>query len=125
MHRCIKAQRNCLGPGIGERYAISRPLGRAECDRFLHRMRPPAHSLPLPIQGVRNMANPADSAPDRIDPSDEASLALWARKLDVTPAQLQDAVRAVGNRASDVELHLKGSRSTTNEERVEAQDRRS
>ena len=71
------------------------------------------------------MANPTDSAPDRIDPSDEASLALWARKLDVTPAQLEEAVRVVGNRASDVELHLKGSRSTTNEERVEAQDRRS
>jgi xanthine dehydrogenase iron-sulfur cluster and FAD-binding subunit A len=31
---------------------------------------------------------------------------------------LQDAVRAVGKRASDVEDHLKGRRATTNSERV-------
>ncbi|MEJ8852473.1 DUF3606 domain-containing protein [Variovorax rhizosphaerae] len=71
------------------------------------------------------MVYPAHPETDRLDPSDEASLDLWARKLDVTPAQVQDAVRAVGTRASDVELHLKGSRSTTTEERVKAQHRHS
>jgi uncharacterized protein DUF3606 len=59
------------------------------------------------------------TAPDRIDPQSDASLAEWSRKLDVTQAQLQEAVAAVGDRAADVELHLKGTRSTTNTERVE------
>lgn len=57
--------------------------------------------------------------PDRIDLNSDASLAEWAKKLDVTEAQLKEAVAAVGERATDVEMHLKGSRSTTNTERVE------
>lgn len=62
--------------------------------------------------------NPAAS-PDRIDTQSAASLAEWAGKLDVSEAQLKEAVAKVGDRATDVELHLKGSRSTTNTERVE------
>src|SRR5690606_4840818 len=40
----------------------------------------------------------------------------WARKLDATPQQVKDAVKAVGPSADDVEMHLKGVRSTTNSE---------
>ena len=54
----------------------------------------------------------------RIDIKDAAALRHWAVKLDTTPEQLKDAVTAVGDLASDVELHLKGSRSSINSERV-------
>ena len=57
--------------------------------------------------------------PDRIDVNDEAACAQWAKKLDTTKMQLQDAVAAVGDRATDVEMHLKGSRSTTNDDRID------
>ena len=43
-----------------------------------------------------------------------------AERLDVSPDQIRDAVEKVGDRSSDVELHLKGSRSTTNDDRVES-----
>jgi hypothetical protein len=56
--------------------------------------------------------------PDRIDPNDEQELARWAKKLDATPDQLRAAVQAVGDRAADVEMHLKGARSTSNADRV-------
>ena len=55
---------------------------------------------------------------ERIDIDDAESAAHWARKLDTTPDQLQEAVDAVGDRAADVEMHLKGSRSTSNSDRV-------
>ncbi|MCU4120229.1 DUF3606 domain-containing protein [Variovorax sp. N23] len=61
---------------------------------------------------------PGGAEPDRIDLVSDASLAEWARKLAVTEDQLKDAVTKVGDRATDVEMHLKGSRSTTNRERV-------
>lgn len=56
--------------------------------------------------------------PDRIDVGDPAALALWAKKLDASDMQLRDAVAAVGNIAADVEMHLKGSHSTTNADRM-------
>ena len=56
--------------------------------------------------------------PDRIDMNDPAACAQWAKKLDATQAQLRDAVAAVGNIAADVEMHLKGSHSTTNADRM-------
>jgi transposase len=56
---------------------------------------------------------------DRIDIESERSLDEWCRKFKVTHDQLREAVRAVGSRAADVELHLTGSRSTTNQERVD------
>ena len=56
--------------------------------------------------------------PDRIDLDDEQAVARWAKKLAVTPEQLREAVRTVGDRAADVEMHLKGARSTTNSDRV-------
>ena len=54
----------------------------------------------------------------RIDLGDEAGLREWARKFDATPAQLREAVAAVGDHPDDVEMHLKGSRSSSNSERV-------
>jgi hypothetical protein len=56
--------------------------------------------------------------PDRIDIHDPQACAHWARKLDATEEQLREAVQAVGDRAADVEMHLKGARSTTNSDRV-------
>jgi hypothetical protein len=63
---------------------------------------------------------PSDPRADdtRIDPAREEDLDRWARELDASREQIKEAVRAVGPRASDVEEHLKGSRSTTNSERV-------
>jgi hypothetical protein len=51
---------------------------------------------------------------DRIDVTDEQQVAMWAKKLDTTAEQIRDAVKAVGERAADVEMHLKGSHATTN-----------
>jgi hypothetical protein len=64
------------------------------------------------------MATQPGVQPDRIDLSDEQATAAWAKRLDATPEQLREAVQAVGDRAADVEMHLKGARSTTNADRV-------
>ena len=56
--------------------------------------------------------------PDRIDVQDEQELARWAKKLDATPEQLRAAVQQVGDKAADVEMHLKGARASTNSDRV-------
>jgi hypothetical protein len=56
--------------------------------------------------------------PDRIDVNDDKARAEWARKLDASEEQVKEAVRAVGDKAADVEMHLKGARSTTNSDRV-------
>lgn len=56
---------------------------------------------------------------DRIDLADPQARDRWMRELDVTEQQLREAVQAVGDRASDVELHLKGVRSSTNDDRVQ------
>ncbi|MDB5742582.1 MAG: hypothetical protein JWR68_897 [Polaromonas sp.] len=57
--------------------------------------------------------------PDRVNVNNTGEMAQWAKKLDVTDAQLREAVAAVGDKASDVEMHLKGTRSTTNADRVD------
>ena len=57
--------------------------------------------------------------PDRIDTQSSVALAEWAEKLQVTEMQVKDAVAEVGDLATDVEMHLKGTRSTTNSERIE------
>ena len=46
----------------------------------------------------------------RISLSQEYEVRDWAKKFNVTPGQLEAAVRAVGNDAAAVEEHLKGSR---------------
>jgi hypothetical protein len=63
----------------------------------------------------------AGGARERIDVDDAQDVERWAAKLDATPEQIREAVGAVGAWADDVELHLKGSRSTTNSERTKAQ----
>ena len=65
---------------------------------------------------------PNATGPESIDVQSDAAIETWAKRLDVTAAQIKDAVAAVGDKASDVEMHLKGTRSTTNEDRVEAAD---
>jgi len=57
--------------------------------------------------------------PDRIDVASDQAVSEWAQKLDSTEMQIKDAVKQVGNLATDVELHLKGTRSTTNTDRVD------
>jgi hypothetical protein len=64
------------------------------------------------------MPNQPGVEPDRIDLADEQATARWAKKLDATPEQLREAVQAVGDKAADVEMHLKGARATTNADRV-------
>lgn len=46
----------------------------------------------------------------RIDVSQEHERRDWAKKFGVTPEQLEQAVRAVGDQASVVESYLKGNR---------------
>ena len=64
------------------------------------------------------MSTTPGQEPDRVDLQDEAGVAEWARKLDATPEQVREAVQAVGDRVADVELHLKGARSSSNADRV-------
>ncbi len=58
---------------------------------------------------------PNSTSPSSIDLNSDASIAEWAHKLDVSEAQLKEAVATVGDRATDVEMHLKGraARRTT------------
>lgn len=60
-----------------------------------------------------------NESPDRINVNDKAACEQWVKKLNVTHEMLREAVGAVGDKASDVEMHLKGVRSTTNDDRVE------
>lgn len=65
------------------------------------------------------MPNPPGVDPDRIDLQDPQALAHWAKKLDATQEQLREAVQAVGPLVADVEMYLKGARSTSNSDRVQ------
>ncbi len=55
---------------------------------------------------------------ERINVNQDHELRHWAKKFNATPEQLKEAVQAVGDRADQVEAHLKGVRSTTNSDRV-------
>ena len=55
---------------------------------------------------------------ERINVNQDHELRDWAKKFNATPDQIKEAVQAVGDRADKVEMHLKGSRSTTNSERT-------
>lgn len=48
----------------------------------------------------------------------EDEVRAWAKKFDASPQQIKEAVQAVGERADDVEMHLKGTRSTETSDRV-------
>lgn len=67
----------------------------------------------------------SNQQPDRIDVEDAQSLTRWTRQLDTTEEQLRDAVAQVGDKAADIEMHLKGARSTTNVDRVQQADAKS
>jgi hypothetical protein len=67
----------------------------------------------------------SNQQPDRIDVEDAQSLTRWTRELDTTEEQLRDAVAQVGDKAADIEMHLKGARSTTNVDRVQQADAKS
>ncbi|MEO8391017.1 DUF3606 domain-containing protein [Polaromonas sp.] len=56
--------------------------------------------------------------PDRINLNHKDNTEQWMKKLNVTHDQLRDAVAAVGDLATNVEMHLKGARSTTNADRT-------
>lgn len=60
----------------------------------------------------KSIPTPADAA--RISIDQDAELRAWAQKLDATPEQIRQAVATVGDKAADVEMHLKGTRATTN-----------
>ena len=61
----------------------------------------------------------------RINIHQDYELRDWARKLNATPEQIKDAVGRVGDLAADVEMDLKGSRSTTNADTEQQADGRS
>jgi len=50
-------------------------------------------------------------------PSDDEIRRL-AEEFDASPEQIREAIGAVGPRPADIEMHLKGSRSTSNSDRV-------
>jgi hypothetical protein len=62
---------------------------------------------------------------DRINVNEDYELRDWAKKFNASPEQIKDAVRAVGDRADKVEMHLKGSRASSNASReASAEDRK-
>lgn len=64
---------------------------------------------------------PADataSERQRIDLNDDASVEHWTATFAVTRSQLEESVGRVGSYADEVELDLKGSRSSTIAEQV-------
>jgi hypothetical protein len=62
------------------------------------------------------MPNDTDS-PASARPSPE-QIRQWAEEFDATPEQIEEAIAAVGPKQADIEMHLKGSRSTSNSDRV-------
>ncbi|MDB5750995.1 MAG: hypothetical protein JWP65_1416 [Ramlibacter sp.] len=67
------------------------------------------------------MAEQNDKPTDQnIDLNDKAACERWVHKLNVTHEQLREAVGSVGANATEVEMHLKGSRATTNAEKTRA-----
>lgn len=55
----------------------------------------------------------------RIDLADTASVEHWTRTLAVTRTQLEESVDRVGPLADEVELDLKGARTSTLAEQVD------
>ncbi|MGI4777873.1 MAG: DUF3606 domain-containing protein [Janthinobacterium lividum] len=74
-------------------------------------------------QKTNQTTMPDGVVPDRIDVTSKASVSEWAEKLQVTGMQITDAVAEVGDLATEVEMHLKGTRSTTNSDRIDEVDK--
>jgi hypothetical protein len=66
------------------------------------------------------MSNQSGPTTPCIDKDDAAQVAHWAREFDVSHKQLAEAIAKVGNKATDVEIYLKGSRSSTNADTTHA-----
>ncbi len=49
---------------------------------------------------------------------DDEQIHAWVKEFDVTEAQVREAIGAVGTQPGDIEMHLKGSRSSTNSDKV-------
>jgi hypothetical protein len=93
------------GAALATRGAVNRPFARM--GRF--------------TTIVETEGSPLDGDLERIDVADEAAIRRWAATFDASPQQIRDAVRAVGERSDDVELHLTGARATVTGDRVAAQ----
>jgi hypothetical protein len=65
---------------------------------------------------------PPGLAATHIDADDAQALQQWATKFDATPDQIREAVGKVGRLAADVEMHLKGSHSTSNADQAKRAD---
>lgn len=48
----------------------------------------------------------------------EQEIQRMADELDASAEQIREAIAAVGPRQADIEMHLKGTRSTSNSDRV-------
>ena len=59
--------------------------------------------------------HPQDPSPAEPGP---AQVQAWADEFDATVEQIHEAIAAVGAKPADIEMHLKGSRSTSNSDRV-------
>ena len=69
--------------------------------------------------------NRGGSDRERINVNQPYELRDWAKKFNATPEQIKEAVQAVGDRADKVEMHLKGSRSSSNAGRQAGADSKS
>jgi hypothetical protein len=61
---------------------------------------------------------PNDTSRPSSRPPGPDQIQAWADEFDATVEQIREAIDAVGSEPADIELHLKGSRSTTNSDRV-------
>jgi hypothetical protein len=95
------------------------PANQEAADAGRHRPDPEARGGLAGSQGLSGAEGHVEAAgAPRIDTDDEGDVTTWAKKLDATPEQIREAVGRVGPRADEVELDLKGTRSTTNSERT-------
>lgn len=49
---------------------------------------------------------------------DDHQIQAWVKEFDATETQVREAIAAVGSSPGDIEMHLKGSRSSTNSDKV-------
>jgi hypothetical protein len=68
-----------------------------------------------PLLAMHAMPNDPDTSSS---PPGPGQIRQWAEELDATPEQIEQAIAAVGPRQADIEMHLKGSRSTSNSDRT-------
>ena len=71
------------------------------------------------MQYRRTVSGPLDCPSLSMNSSpDDEQVQAWAHEFDATEAQVREAIAAVGPNPSDIELHLKGSRSSSNSDKV-------